>query len=374
MRTETKFFCLVTVCFLMLTTAAPIGAQDVPALRNLKDPGERARVQGLIDGARAEGKIEMVGVMIEPVHAKYILEKFKAYYGLPNLVTQYTYSNTAQIITSAEQLLKAKRNNFDIIWSASWDWYRDLVARGKMLRYDSPKYKEYTLSNEAGFSKPGYWVSDAYSFSPMYNPKALEKAGMKDFKPTSWWDFVDKRLTKLTSINDICQSITGAQTLIGWRKALGVEWIKRLGSLKPALYTKTAQGRDWVASGEYPLTFHSHAKNTAVVRQSGAPVELVYPKEGVVLLPFAPIILSDVPRPNVAKLFIDYVRSAEGTNTIADSGAYLFFGRPGVKSPVPDLLPPWEKLNTIRMNWDVDGSEESIRDIQKTCADAGLCN
>ena len=128
-----------------------------------------------------------------------------------------------------------------------------------------------------------------------------------------------------------------------------------------------------VASGEYPLTMNSHAKNTEVVRKSGAPVELVYPKEGIVLLPFAPIILTDAPRPNVAKLFIDYVRSAAGTNAISESGVYIFFGRPGVKSPAPDLLPEWEKLKTIPMNWDVDGSEQSIKDIQKVSADVGLC-
>ena len=35
----------------------------------------------------------------------------------------------------------------------------------------------------------------------------------------------------------------------------------------------------------------------------------VFPKEGVVLIPFAPIILKSAPHPNTAQLFIDFVRS-----------------------------------------------------------------
>ena len=369
-----RYVSLTVIYFLILAAGMANGAQDVPALRDAKDAGERARVQALIDGAWAEGKLEWVGVMIEPGHAKYILERFKIHYGLPNLVTQYTFSNTAQIITNVEQLLKAKKNNFDIVWNTSWDWYKELVARGKMMRYESPMYKEYTLSNEAGFSHPGYWVADAYIFSPMYNPKALANAGLKNFKPTSWWDFVDPRLAKLVSTISITQSISGAQTAIGVRKVVGVEWFKRLAKeIKPALYTKTAQGRDWVAAGEYPITLTTQSKNAAIARKSGATVELVYPKEGVVLMPFIPVILAEAPHPNVAKLFIDYVRSAAGANTMVDSGAYLFLGRPGVKSPNPDLHPPWEKIKQIPMNWDVDGSEGAIRDIQKMCIDIGLC-
>jgi hypothetical protein len=45
-----------------------------------------------------------------------------------------------------------------------------------------------------------------------------------------------------------------------------------------------------------------------------------------------------------------------------------------VKSPVPDLLPAWENINVIPMNWDVDGKEEAIKEIQKWTLDIGLSN
>ncbi len=105
----TKGLSLITLYFLLCMGGMVHGAQEVPALREAKDPNQRARIQRLINGALAENKLEWVGVQIEPGQAKYILEKFKIHYGLTNLVTEYTFSNTAQLITSIEQLLKSKK-------------------------------------------------------------------------------------------------------------------------------------------------------------------------------------------------------------------------------------------------------------------------
>ncbi len=375
MNCLTKRVGLITLSLLFITAGIARGASDIPALRDAKDPAERARIQSLINGAKAEGKLEWLGMMVEPTHAKAIEKGFNAYYGLTSTQGEYSYSASNLIVTRVEQLLQARRNNFDVVWMVGWAWYKDLLARNRIMRYESPMYKDYTLSNKAGFSMPGYWVSDAYTFSPMFNPKAMAAAGFKDWNPTSWWDFTDAKLKNKVSMDNISQSLSSSQTALGLRKVLGDKWFTQLvKDVKPVLYTKTAQGRDWVISGEYPVTLTSHAKNTAAARASGGNVKLVYPKEGVVLLPFAPIILADAPHPNTAKLFIDYIRSAKGTQTTIDSGALLFFGRPGVKSPVPDLLPAWENINVIPMNWDVDGKEDAIKEIQKWTLDIGLSN
>ena len=56
-----------------------------PALTDAKDPAERKRIEGLIEGARKEGVLSWIGVQIEPEHAEKILAAFKAYYGLGDL-------------------------------------------------------------------------------------------------------------------------------------------------------------------------------------------------------------------------------------------------------------------------------------------------
>ena len=89
----------------------------------------------------------------------------------------YTYGVSTEIIARVDQVLKAGRTPPDITWMPAWDWYTDLMKQGKLMRYDSPYYKEYTLSNEAGNSMPGYWVSDAYTANPMWNVKESGKKG-----------------------------------------------------------------------------------------------------------------------------------------------------------------------------------------------------
>ena len=354
------------------TGRALAGSPTVPALEAAKTAGERQRVSQLIDRARQEGALEWIGVFIEPSHAEQILRRFKEYYGLTTLRTTYTYVGTGELVTRIEQLLAARKNNFDIVWTSAWAWYMDLLNRGEILQYPSPYYREYTLSHSAGLSMPGYWVSDAYTFSPLYNPEALRRRGI-EFNPTSWMDFTDPRLRGLVSIGDAMQSTSYAQTALGLKRALGEGWLSALATkVRPVLFTKTAQGRDWVASGEFPITLMSHAKDAMTLKNRNVPVKLVYPKEGVVLLPFAPIILAKAPHPNAARLFIDFVRSQVGAQTVMDSGAYMLFGRPGVRSPVPELLPGWEDIQTIPMDWTNDGTEEALQEIREAWSAAGL--
>ncbi|MBX6424807.1 MAG: extracellular solute-binding protein [Variibacter sp.] len=362
----------VAAAGLVTAAAATARAEDVPALAAISDTAERARVQALIEGARKEGGLSWIGVQIEPGHANPILAEFKRYYGLDDLKGEYTYAGTGEIVTRIEQLLRAKRKEFDIVWTASWAWYKDLLKRGEIMQYDSPHYAAYTLSDQNGMSQKGYWASDAYAFAPIYNPQTMEQNGLKNFNPTSWNDFVDPRLAGRICMIDVMVSTSAAPVLAGVVKAMGDEWLKKLGALKPALHIKAAQGREWVGSGEFAATLLNSPKDALSLQQRNIPTKQVFPKEGVVLIPFAPIILSSAPHPNTAKLFIDFVRSAYGAQTVMNSGSLLFFGRPGVKSKYPDILPVMEEVKAIPFDWETEGSTAAVKAFREKLRAAGI--
>jgi iron(III) transport system substrate-binding protein len=370
MRSKARSLLAGVWCAGILFTASA-HAQDIPALADAADDAERARIQELIDGARAEGALEWIGGYVQAEAGIKILEAFKEYYGLTDLVTQHTFSGTGELITRINQLLNAGSNNFDIVWTSSWAWYRDLLDRGELMEYQSPNYAAYTLSDEAGLSEEGYWVCDGYANSPLYNPEALEKLGITDFEAQSWNDMVDPRLKGLVSIPDPLTSASAAQTYIGIAKVMGNEWITKLVANEPVRRAQAAQATGWVATGEIPVTF-SHAREATALKESNIPVVLTYPSEGVVLQPFAPVIPASAPHPNAAKLFIDFVRSAKGAQAVMDSGTLMFFGRPGVKSPDPDLLPAWEDIKVVPMNWDEEVTNEAIAAIRDEFRKAGM--
>jgi iron(III) transport system substrate-binding protein len=355
-----------------LLAAGAARAQEPPALAAIKDPAEKARVQKLIEEARKEGGLSWIGVQIEPGHANPILAEFKKYYGLDDFKGEYTYAGTGEIVTRIEQLLRAKRKEFDIVWTASWAWYKDLVRRGEVVKYESPYYKEYTLSDQNGMSEKGYWVSDAYTFAPIYNPETMEKAGIKDFHPTSWNDFVDPRLAGKLCMLDVLVSTSAAPVLAGIVKTMGDDWLTKLGALKPALHIKSAQGREWVGSGEFAATLLNSPKDELSLVKRNIKAKQVFPKEGLVLIPFAPVILTNAPHPATAKLFIDFVRSAYGAQKVMDAGSLLFFGRPGVKSKYPDILPTMEEVKVIKFNWDTEASVAAIKKFREKVRAAGI--
>ena len=337
--------------FLLLFTRVAFG-QEATALPGAQDAAERGRVAALTEGARKEGVLDWTGIYVEPAQADRIFAEFKRIYGLDAAQLHYIYANSGEAVNRVEQLVRANRSGVDMVWIIGWDWLQDLKARGALLRYDSPYYKEYTLSQAAGLTEPGYWVSDAYGFSPMYNPVELTKHGLKDWNPTSWEDFTDPRLKGLASVADIATSTAAAPGVAGVVAVLGRQWIDKLAKdVQPVLWFQSAQGRDWVISGEFPLTLHSHAKNAVFLMEHHVPVKLVYPKEGIVLSPFSAAILKVAAHPNMAKLFIDFVRSAHGAQTVMDAGVLMLFGRPGVTSRYPALLPPWEQVKVMRYDW-----------------------
>ncbi|MCC7348482.1 MAG: extracellular solute-binding protein [Variibacter sp.] len=360
--------------FLLLdaVTIAPARAQEPPALAELTDSAEKARVQKLIEGARKEGALSIIGVQVEPQHADGIFAAFKKHYGLDSLRAEYTYTGTGEIVTRIEQLLRAKRNNFDVVWTVSWAWYKDLVKRGEMMQYESPYYAQYTLSDKAGLSLKGYWVSDSYVFAPLYNPAMLEQKGITNFNPTSWGDFVDPRLKGLTAMIDVLVSTSAAPVLSGSVKVMGDQWLTALGKNQPVLHIKANQGREWVGAGEFGVALLTSPKDALSLKQRNIKAKMVFPKEGIVLMPFAPIILKSAPHPNVSQLFIDFVRSARGAQAMMDSGTMLFHGRPGVKSSDTEILPAAEDVKAIPFDWDQDASNQAIKQFRDKVRAAGI--
>ena len=362
---------LAAAAFGAATWAHTALAQEPPALAAITDAGEKARVSALIEAAKKEGRLSWIGVQIEPGHADAIIAEFKRYYGLNDIKGEYTYAATGAIVTRVEQLLKAKRNNFDIVWNASWAWYKDLLKRGEIMKYESPYYKDYTLSDKHGMSVKGYWVADAYAFAPIYNTQAIA-AQIKDFNPTSWNDFVDPRLAGHLCMINVLISTSAAPVVAGITKAMGDKWLAALGKLKPTLHSKAAQGRDWVGSGEFSATLLNSPKDALSLIKRKLPTKQVFPKEGVVLIPFPAIIMASAPHPATSKLFIDFVRSPHGTQTMMNAGSLLFFGRPGVKPKYPDILPAAEDVKAIPFNWDTEATNAQIKAFRAKARAAGI--
>ena len=57
---------------------------------------------------------------------------------------------------------------------------------------------------------------------------------------------------------------------------------------------------------------------------------------------------------------------------MADAGSCLLYGRPAVKTPLKEFLPAAEEIKAIPMSWDVDTTEQRIKEMQQWVISLGL--
>ena len=93
-------------------------------------------------------------------------------------------------------------------------------------------------------------------------------------------------------------------------------------------------------------------------RRDGAPVELVFPTEGIPLVPYASGIPKTAAHPNAARLFLDFCMSQEGQAfTMAQQGNLTSLKVPPAElkgfdpKATPVWLPDQSEFEALRNTW-----------------------
>ena len=134
------------------------------------------------------------------------------------------------------------------------------------------------------------------------------------------------------------------------RKLYGWDYFKKLELNKPRIersindtVTMLNGKESWVAAGPQATTLESRAK--------GNPLAVVYPEDGAVLMVSPSGILENAPAPNAAKLFVEFLLSKDGNETMVkhfqDTVNKLVKPAPGGK-PLADMKtvrPSYEEID-----------------------------
>lgn len=110
-----------------------------------------------------------------------------------------------------------------------------------------------------------------------------------------------------------------------------------------------------VADGEYVVGLTYEDPASTYVR-SGAPVEIVYPKEGVVFLDPASAIIKDAPHMDNAKQFIDFILSKEAQDAF---GTQLTNRPLRIDAQLGDHMTPYADIHMIEEDTDYVSKHKS---------------
>ncbi|MEX2692036.1 ABC transporter substrate-binding protein [Rhizobium mongolense] len=241
----------------------------------------------------------------------------------PDVKVDWVRDGTPKIMAKLQAEIEAGNPVADVLLIADTVTLERLKEAGKLLAYKSPEAANY---DAALYDADGYYYSTKLiTTGIMYNTSA-------SMKPASWKDLTKpeaKGLVAMPSPLTSGAALIHAQTLAAV-EGLGWDYYKALAANGAIAAGGNGAVMKSVASGEKA---YGMVVDYMPIREKakGAPVEFVFPKEGVSAVTEPVGILASTKNAEAAKNFVDYVLSEKGQEGFLKLG--YIPARNGMKLP-----------------------------------------
>ncbi|MEZ2127146.1 MULTISPECIES: ABC transporter substrate-binding protein [unclassified Sinorhizobium] len=256
----------------------------------------------------------------------------------PDIKVDWVRDGTPKIMAKLQAEIQAGNPLADVLLIADVVTLERLKEEGKLLAYKSPEAANYdaTLFDADGY----YYSTKLITTGIMYNTSA-------SMKPTSWKDLTKPEAKGLVTMPSPLASgaaLIHAQTLAAV-DGLGWDYYKALAENGATAAGGNGVVLKSVASGEKA---YGMVVDYLPIREKakGAPVEFVFPKEGVSAVTEPVGILASAKNVDAAKKFVDYVLSEKGQQGFLKLG--YIPARNGM--PVPEGFPSRDTIKVLPVN------------------------
>lgn len=141
---------------------------------------------------------------------------------------------------------------------------------------------------------------------------------------------------------------------------LGWDYFEKLGQQRIMQVQSSTEPPKKLAQGERSVQADGNEYNMFILKETGVPVEVIYPTEGTVITVGHGAMLKNPPHPNAARLFYSFMYDRETQQLLSDVGGLRSF-HPGVKEKT-DRTP----LSQIKLLWsDPLKLEPRVEEIKK---------
>jgi iron(III) transport system substrate-binding protein len=289
---------------------------------------------GLAGAAHAAGLI--IYTSQPNADAQATVDGFKA--ANPGIDVEWVRDGTPQIMAKLNAEIAAGNPVADVLLIADTVTLQRMKQAGQLLAYKSPEAKNY---DAALYDADGYYYSTKLiTTGIMYNTQAA-------MKPTSWADLAKPEAKGLVTMPSPVASgaaLIHAQTLAAV-DGLGWDYYKKLKQNGAVAAGGNGGVLKAVASGEKA---YGVVVDYMPIREKakGAPIEFVFPKEGVSAVTEPAAILASTKHQNNSKKFIDYVLSENGQDGFLKLG--YIPARNGMA--VPEGFPARDTIKVLPIN------------------------
>ena len=258
----------------------------------------------------------------------------------PNIDLKFVRDSTG-VITA--KLLAEKANpQADLVMGVSAT-SMEIFKREGMLAPYAPAGFDKLNSSFSDSARPPSWVGqDVYAAVVCYNTVEGQKKGIP--KPESWQDLTKPVYKGQITMPNPASSGTGFLDVSSWLQAMGEAggW-KFMDALHENIAQYTHSGSKpcrQAGAGEFVVGISFDFRGNDV-KQKGAPVDLVFPKEGLGWDIEASGIMKNTKKMEAAKKLMDWIASKEANE--AYSKNFAIVAHPDVKPMLPFLPADLEK-------------------------------
>ncbi len=288
--------------------------------------------------AQAQTKLT-VYTAIEADQLKAYQEAFNADH--PDIEINFVRDSTG--IVTAKLLAEKANPQADVVWGLAATSLMLLDAEGMLEPY-APKGLDQLSAKFRDANNPPAWVGmDVWSAAIVYNTVEAEKKGLS--KPASWKDLTKPEYQGAIVMPNPASSGTGFLDVSSWLQLFGEEegW-KYMDALHANIGAYTHSGSKpakMAAAGEYPIGI-SFEYRAATEKSKGAPIEIIFPTEGVGWDMEASAIVKGTDSADAAKTLLDWSISRKAMEMY--NKGYAIVAMPGVAQPLEHLPADLESM------------------------------
>jgi iron(III) transport system substrate-binding protein len=258
----------------------------------------------------------------------------------PNIDIKWTRDSTG-VITA--KLLAEKANpQADIVIGTSASSLAVLENEGMLQPY-APKGLDKITPQYRDPKNPPQWVGmDVYGAAICFNTVEAAKLGLP--KPETWKDLTKPIYKGKIVMPNPASSGTGYLDVSGWIQMWGdAEAWKFMDALHENIAQYTHSGSKpcrQAGAGEFPIgvSFEYRAVTT---KKGGAPIDIIFPKEGLGWDLEASGIMKDTKKVEAARALMDWLATPEAMQLFAKNFAVL--AMPGMAQPLDYVPADYEK-------------------------------
>jgi iron(III) transport system substrate-binding protein len=304
-----------------------------------------------LEAAKKEGKVVWYTSLVLP-SAEKVAKLFEAAY--PEIKVEVHRTGSQRILQRVMQELQAGIKDVDVVHTSDAGHYVFLKDKKLLAKYTPPGVERFPPAFK---DKDGYWYGLRATVNVIaYNTKSVPAAEA----PKTWKELLEPRWKgKLVTAHPgysgvIATHVLALVHLYGW------DYFQALAKNQVMLTQSAADPATTVASGERLVAVNGGEYSAYQLKKKGAPIALVYPKEGVPLVVYPSAITAFAPHPNAARLFTDFTFTRDVQQIMADSEG-LYSAHADVKYP-PDK-PKFSELRLLPV--DPEELEKRNEEIKK---------